>query len=282
MKQEQPIWITGVGLITPLGSDLASVEENLLSGRSGISAVRSFPTHDYPSRIAAQVDRVPCPPSHDPAVFSELPRLEQTAYWCVEAALRDAGLWAERRSMRIGLVLGIGAEWMQVWEWDAERGGNRLDDPSQDQESTVERVHRGLQLTGPALTLSAACASSNYALEVGRSWLRQGIVDLCLAGGCEMAVTPISLATFANLRALSRRNDDPEAASRPFDRGRDGFVLGEGGVVFVLERAAERPAEVSPRLRGDRRLRIQQRCLPPCHSQPGSDPRGRRHPPGAR
>lgn len=238
MKPEQPIWITGVGLATPLGSDLATVEENLLSGRSGITTVRTFPTHDYPSRMAAQVDRVSCPPSHDPSVFSELPRLEQVAYWCVEAALRDAGLWDERQSMRIGLVLGIGAEWMQVWESDVERGGDRVEDPSQDQESTLERVHRGSRLSGPALTLSAACASSNYAVEVGRAWLRQGIVDLCLAGGCEMAVTPIGLASFGNLRALSRRNDDPQAASRPFDRGRDGFVLGEGGVVFVLEHAA--------------------------------------------
>src|SRR5205823_6668196 len=88
---------------------------------------------------------------------------------------------------------------------------------------------------GPHLSLSAACASSNLALEVGRQWLRLGLVDVCLAGGCEMAVTPTCMAGFGNLRALSRRNDDPQAASRPFDRGRDGFVIGEGGAVFVLE-----------------------------------------------
>ena len=98
---------------------------------------------------------------------------------------------------------------------------------------------RELELSGPALALSAACASGNHALEIGRHWLRLGLVDVCVAGACDLAVTPIGLATFGNLRALSRRNADPAAASRPFDRGRDGFVLGEGGVAFVLERAAD-------------------------------------------
>ena len=86
--------------------------------------------------------------------------------------------------------------------------------------------------------MSAACASGNCALAQARQWLELGWVDVCLAGACDMAVTPMSLAGFGNLRALSRRNDEPQAASRPFDRGRDGFVMGEGGAVFVLEPAA--------------------------------------------
>ncbi len=128
---------------------------------------------------------------------------------------------------------------MRLWEADADHGGNRVVDPSQDVDSALQRVHRAIGLTGPAVNVSAACASSNFALEIGRAWLRHGLVDACVAGGCEMAVTPIGLATFGNLRALSRRNDDPERASRPFDRDRDGFVLGEGGGVFVLERAMD-------------------------------------------
>src|SRR6185369_11541135 len=79
--------------------------------------------------------------------------------------------------------------------------------------------------------------SGNFAFSVARSWLRAGLVDACIAGGCDTCVTPLVLAGFGNLRALSRRNDSPSAASRPFDRGRDGFVLGEGGAVCVLERA---------------------------------------------
>jgi 3-oxoacyl-[acyl-carrier-protein] synthase II len=239
MDREEPVWITGVGLATPLGHDLPALHENFLNGRSGVAAVTDFHTTDYPSRIAAQVVTIPCPSGCHEGDFRNRARLEQVALWCVESALRDAGWWGRHQSLRIGMAMGIGAEWMELWEADAASGGARVLDPSQDRESTLERVHKSFGFTGPSLGLSAACASSNFALEIGRSWLRLGLADLCIAGGCEMAVTPIGLATFGNLRALSRRNEEPSRASRPFDRARDGFVLGEGGVAFVLERAAD-------------------------------------------
>ena len=154
-------------------------------------------------------------------------------------ALRDAGLWGRHLDSRVGLVLGLGAEWMLLWEADHPAGGTRLYDPEQDRESTIERVRRGLNLTGPALAISAACASGNHALEIGRSWLRLGLVDYCVAGACDLAVSPIGLATFGNLRASRGGTPTQVAASRPFDRERDGFVLGEGGVVFVLERSGD-------------------------------------------
>jgi 3-oxoacyl-[acyl-carrier-protein] synthase II len=239
IEPESAVWITGVGLATPLGSDLKTLDEGLLAGRSGVTEVTGFPTTDYPSRIAAQVESILCPVGHDPARFAGLPRLEQLATWCVDSALRDAGILSPRSTLRVGLVLGLGAEWMEKWEADFLKGGVQIRDPGRDRDTVAERVARRFALQGPYLTLSAACASSNFALEVGRQWLRLGLVDACLAGGCEMAVTPICLATFGNLRALSRRNDAPASASRPFDRGRDGFVMGEGGGVFVLERARD-------------------------------------------
>jgi 3-oxoacyl-[acyl-carrier-protein] synthase II len=237
MLTDEPIWITGVGLATPLGHDRKALDHHLLNGRSAVETVTSFSTRDYASRIAAQVSNVPTPPGHDGQALATLSRLELAARWCVDSALRDAGLWGRHRDVRVGLVMGIGAEWLELWEADAELGGGRILDPSQDAETTLERVHRSFGFTGPSLTLSAACASANSAIEIGRAWLRMGLADLCIAGGCEMSVTPIGLATFGNLRALSRRNDDPKRASRPFDRGRDGFVLGEGGAAFVLEGA---------------------------------------------
>ncbi|WP_165226918.1 beta-ketoacyl-[acyl-carrier-protein] synthase family protein [Aquisphaera insulae] len=239
MIKDDPTWMTGAGLCTPLGHDRDAVESALLAGRSGIGPVSTFATDDYPSRIAGQVLDVPCPSILEPTAFRRLPRLEQVATWCVESALRDAGLWGRHRDLRIGLVLGIGAEWMQLWEDDHRAGGDRVRDPDRDRETTLDRVARRFGLSGPVLNLSAACASSNFAIEIGRNWLRRGLADACLAGGCEMAVTPVGLATFGNLKALSRRNDDPAAASRPFDRHRDGFVLGEGGGVFVLERSGD-------------------------------------------
>jgi 3-oxoacyl-[acyl-carrier-protein] synthase II len=239
MNMDEPVWITGVGAATPLGFELDVIEANLLAGRSGVSLVTRFPTADYPSRIAAQIGEIAPPSGCDAQAFAARPRLEQLAHSCAVKALRDAGLWGRHRESRVGLVLGLGAEWMLLWEVDHFGGGSRLYDPDQDRESTIERVRRGLDLTGPALAISAACASGNHALELGRTWLRLGLVDYCVAGACDLAVSPIGLATFGNLRALSRRNADPSAASRPFDRERDGFVLGEGGVVFVLERSGD-------------------------------------------
>ncbi len=239
MGTAEPVWITGIGAATPLGFDLETIEANLLAGRSGVTRVSRFPTGDHPSQIAAQVDKIPCPPERDPLGFFAQGRLEQAMLWCGEMALRDAGLWGTHRERRVGLVLGLGAEWMFVWEADFQKGGTRVDDPELDRGTTLERTRDALGLSGPSLALSAACASGNHAFEIARQWLRLGLVDICVAGACDLAVTPVGLATFGNLRALSRRNADPTAASRPFDRGRDGFVLGEGGIAFVLERARD-------------------------------------------
>src|ERR1017187_7077458 len=177
MNRDEPVWITGVGAATPLGFELEEIESNLLAGRSGVSLVTRSPPDDYPSRIAAQLGEITQPPGCAPRAFSARPRLEQLAHWCAERALRDAGLWGRHREARVGLVLGLGAEWMLLWEDDNLGGGSRLYDPDQDRESTIERVRRGLNLSGPALALSAACASGNHALELGRHWLRLGLVD---------------------------------------------------------------------------------------------------------
>lgn len=247
MSQAAPVWITGVGACTPLGHTYEAIADGLLNGRSGVDTVAGFDVTDHPSQVAGQVREVPCPPDWDAAEFRRLHRLEQLILWCCGAALRDAGWWDRRRDVRMGLVLGVGAEWLIVWEADALAGGNRVYDARQDTESLVTTARRKLQISGPAISVSAACASGNYALAQARRWLELGWVDVCLAGACDMAVTPMSLAGFGNLRALSRRNAEPKAASRPFDRGRDGFVMGEGGAVFVLEPAAaarERSARV--------------------------------------
>jgi 3-oxoacyl-[acyl-carrier-protein] synthase II len=231
------VWITGVGAATPLGHSCEEIADCLLAGRSGVRSVTSFPVADHPSQIAAWMDAVPCPAGWDPSEFAGLSRHEQLVLWCCVSALRDAGWWERRADVRVGLVLGVGAEWLIAWEDDSLRGGRRVWEPHRDTEGLVHAARRKLKLSGPAASVSAACASGNYALEQARRWLELGWVDVCLAGACDMAVTPMSLAGFGNLRALSRRNAEPQAASRPFDRGRDGFVMGEGGAVFALERA---------------------------------------------
>jgi 3-oxoacyl-[acyl-carrier-protein] synthase II len=242
LNQPTAVWITGVGAVTPLGHIYEEIANGLLEGRSGVRRVSGFDVSQHPSQIAGQIGTIACPPGWDPATFEALFRLEQLTLWCCYEALRDAGWWERRGQLRIGLVLGLGAEWLTIWDSDAHRGGKRLFASQADAESLVASTQRRLQLSGPALSVAAACASGNYALAQARRWLELGWVDVCLAGACDTAVTALSLAGFGNLRALSRRNDQPQAASRPFDRDRDGFVLGEGGAVFVLE-----PAETARR-----------------------------------
>jgi 3-oxoacyl-[acyl-carrier-protein] synthase II len=233
-----PVWITGVGTATPLGSSYGAFADALLAGRSGVRRVASFDVNEHPSQIAGQVERVPCPAGDDPAAFAARPRMDQLARWCCVEALRDAGWWERRGDVRLGLVLGVGGEWMVRWEENALAGGRLMYESHEGIESLVAKLGRELGLRGPAVCVSAACASGNYALAQARQWLQLGWVDVCLAGACDMAVTPMSLAAFGNLRALSRRNAEPRQASRPFDKHRDGFVMSEGGAVFVLEGAA--------------------------------------------
>jgi 3-oxoacyl-[acyl-carrier-protein] synthase II len=233
-----PIWITGVGTATPLGHTYRQFGDRLLGGQSGVHRVTGFDIAEHPSQVAGQVPEIPCPDWDDPATFSQRLRLEQLMRWCCTVALRDAGWWERRQEVRVGICLGMGAEWLVVWEVDALAGGQRVRYPEADTEPLLERTRQALCLSGPCASVSAACASGNVALAQARHWLDLGWVDVCLAGACDMAVTPMSLAGFGNLRALSRRNDDPAGASRPFDKGRDGFVMSEGGAVFVLERAS--------------------------------------------
>lgn len=238
--QEDRIWITGVGATTPLGHRFDEISANMLAGRSGIRRVEGFDVSQHPCQVAGQVLDIPCPDGIESAEVAAMTPIERAPLWCCADALRQAGLWEHRSTMRIGVVIGIGAECMQNWVADFRRGGERTFDPHLDSETVVGKVTRLLRLSGPGISVTAACASGNHAFVHGRQWLRSGLVDVCLVGACDMGVTPYSMAGFGNLRALSRRNDQPEKALRPFDMDRDGMVLGEGGAVFVLERAGER------------------------------------------
>src|SRR5262249_35732391 len=116
LSQETAVWVTGVGAATPLGTDYHTIADNLLAGRSGIRRVSTFDVAEHPCQVAGQLDTVPCPPGLSPASFSQLHRLEQLVLWCCASALRDAGWWERRSETRVGLALGIGAEWLLVWE----------------------------------------------------------------------------------------------------------------------------------------------------------------------
>jgi 3-oxoacyl-[acyl-carrier-protein] synthase II len=237
VRTTEAVWITGVGTANPLGNTFATTADNLLAGRPGVRPVTRFSVAQHRCKIAAPIEEVPIPAGWDPEEFRRLPALEQLLLWCSARALQDAGWWEHREDKRLGLVLGLGSEWGRTWEVSMHEGGNRVCNPLQDEESVLGGLRRRLGLTGLAATVGAACASANHALALARRWVTLGWVDACLAGSCNLDVTPMSLAAFANTGALSKRNDDPAGASRPFDRGRDGFVLGDGGAMFVLESA---------------------------------------------
>jgi 3-oxoacyl-[acyl-carrier-protein] synthase II len=237
MTAADAVWITGVGTANPLGTDFAATADNLLAGRSGVAPITGLPVENHPCRIAARVSSIPVPPGWTAAGFAKLERLNQLVLWCCAAALRDAGHWDRRAGLRVGMILGLGAEGLRNWELDSYARGGKLREPAEDGPEVLRIVRGQLGLAGPATVVAAACASGNVALAQARQWLRRGWVDIALAGGCDLWVTPMALAGFGNLRVLSKRNDQPTAACRPFDRDRDGFVMGEGGAMFVLEPA---------------------------------------------
>ena len=245
-SRNNAIWMTGLGAVTPIGNDFNEISRNLLAGKSGIRRVSGFDDSEHPCRIAGQLDEITCPADFDPVVFRGLLPLERSVIRCAVDALHDAGLWDSRQELRVGMVMGLGAECMQLWDNDYRRAGQHLFEPHRDTGSISQRTRLSLGLNGPVMTVSAACASGNHAIAQGYRWLEMGWADVCLVGACDMGVSPYSMASFGNLRALSRRNAVPEHALRPFDKARDGMILGEGGAFFVLE------PSTSARARGGR------------------------------
>ncbi|MFM8634467.1 MAG: beta-ketoacyl-[acyl-carrier-protein] synthase family protein [Planctomycetia bacterium] len=240
-RDYEPVVITGIGAVSPLGHSFDAIAESLLAGRSGVRSIDPGPLAREPVQFAGAVTDIPPPPTVawplDAASFDALPRLDRLCASPIAHALADAGLADERSSRCIGLVLGLGAEHLKAWEADYLGGGRRVLEPAHGP-SLAQRLAGCFGLSGPAMTTAAACASSGYAMAMGRTWLDAGWVDACIVGGCD-TLSHTALAAFYNLRALSRRGDDPAKASRPFDRDRDGFVMGEGGACFVLERRSE-------------------------------------------
>jgi 3-oxoacyl-[acyl-carrier-protein] synthase II len=233
----EPVWITGLGACTPIGDSLVSIADSLLAGRSATRKVFDQQGSELVACVGSRVDEVAVPQGFDPAAFARLSKLQQLAIASSTAALADSGLLDQADELSIGIVLGQGGEWYRHWQADAVSGGRQIFEPASDRQPLVACVQAQLDLRGPIASTGSACASGNYAIALGRQWVRRGLVDICLVGSAEIAC-PITRANFHNLRALSRRIDDPEHASRPFDADRDGFVMGEGAAILVLESAS--------------------------------------------
>lgn len=231
--QNTRVWITGTGLATSLGFDLKTFCDNLLAGRSPVELIVDQNANGEFRTPGCVLPTCPVAKGWEEDAFRKLPRVEQATLWCTSEALIDSGLANAKDELRIGLVLGVGGEWIHHWEDNVVRGGDNLY-VGNEQHSLVRLTQQRLGIHGPTTTIAAACASGNYSLALARSWIERGLVDVCIAGGIEV-VSPVCRAAFHNLRALSRRTDDVTKASRPFDKSRDGFVMSEGAVALVLE-----------------------------------------------
>ncbi len=252
--------VTGLGATTPLGGDVASTWDAMLSGRSGVTPLTQAWAEQLPVRIAAQLNVDPGDVI-DRVKLRRLDRCEAAALIAAHEAWRDAGLAdsavdADRLAVSVGTGIG-GAQTLLAQDDILEASGPRRVSPH-----TVPMLMPngpaawvGLELGARAGVhcVASACATGAEAISLGLDIIRSGRADVVVAGGTEAVIHPLPLAGFASMRAMSTRNDEPEKASRPWDKGRDGFVLGEGAAVVILERAdhaAARGARVYARLAG--------------------------------
>jgi 3-oxoacyl-[acyl-carrier-protein] synthase II len=253
-------FITGIGLVTPIGTGTDAVWDSLLSGRSGAAEITGFDVTGYETRIACQVGDFDATAYMPPREAARCDRFTQMAVAAATLAWDDAGLGEDVDRERAGVVVGSGIGGLYTIEEQAaalERGGPRrvspFTVPKLMPNAAAAAVAMRLGLRGINHCVASACATGAHSLGEALLAIRAGRADVILAGGTEAALTPLSLAAFARMGALSRRNDDPAGASRPFDAGRDGFVFGEGAAVLVLEsedHARRRGARPLARLAG--------------------------------
>ena len=237
--------ITGLGVLTPLGNAVQSTWEGLVAGRSGAGPITRFDPVQSPVKFACEVK------GFDPAQFldkKEIRRYDLFAQYAIgaaEQAVMDACLasnWDKVDLRRVGAIVGTGTGGLQTFEENAralfEKGPSRVSPffvPMYMPNVAAALVSMRYGAKGPNYCTVSACASSAHSVGEALELIRNDRADIMIAGGAEAAITPLAVASFANMKALSERNDDPATASRPFDKDRDGFVMGDGAAVLILE-----------------------------------------------
>jgi 3-oxoacyl-[acyl-carrier-protein] synthase II len=262
MISDRRVVISGLGIISPVGNDVDTFWRNLQNGVSGIELVQAFDTTGYDCRIAGEVR------NFDPKDFFKNPkdarrtdRFSHLAMAAAKMAMADCGIDMEKVDRRrFGAIVSSGIGGLKTLEDQhailLAKGPSRVSPftiPMLISNMGSGLISMEFGLKGPNMCIATACATSNNA--IGESWriIKFGDADIFLAGGSEASIVTVGMASFASMKALSTRNDDPHAASRPWDRDRDGFVMGEGaGVVVVeeLEHAKARGAKIYCELTG--------------------------------
>ncbi len=253
--------VTGLGMVAPVGLDIHSAWENIVAGRSGIRPITHFDVSAFPTQFGGPVCGFEIT---DYVSKKEAKKMDNFIHYGVAAgiqAIRDSGLDFEQEDTdRIGVLIGSGIGGITGIENSYQAfldGGPRKISPFFVPSSIINMVSGNLSimygLKGPNYSIVSACSSGAHSIGEAAMMIRYGRTDVMIAGGAEMATSPVGLGGFAAARALSRRNDDPQGASRPWDRDRDGFVLSDGAGVVVLEeyeRAKARGATIYAELVG--------------------------------
>ena len=254
MGNKTRVVVTGLGAITPIGNDVASFWQGLKDKKVGIAPITYFDTTDYKAKLAGEVKDFDPKKYMDPKAARRMEPFSQYAVAAAGEAIAQAGLDMEKEDpFRVGTSIGSGIGSLQAMEREhkkmLEKGPNRVNPllvPMMISNMAVGNVAMHYGLKGKSINVVTACATGTNSIGEAFRSIQYGEADVMVAGGTESAITPLGMAGFASLTALST-NDDPETASRPFDKDRDGFVMGEGagiGVLESLEHAQTRGAKI--------------------------------------
>ncbi|MFA7472295.1 MAG: beta-ketoacyl synthase N-terminal-like domain-containing protein, partial [Spirosomataceae bacterium] len=236
--------VTGIGAITPLGNDVRTFWENLVAGVSGAAPITRFDAEKFRTRFACEVKNFDVTEYIPRQEARKMDTFTQFAVIAADEAIRDAGFDLENMNLdKAGVIWGSGIGGLKTFEEEVINFANGTGQPRfnpffipkmiADSAAGVISIKYGLK--GPTFITVSACASSTNAIIDAYNYIRLGVMDVCVSGGSEAAVTQAGVGGFNALKALSERNDSPETASRPYDKDRDGFVLGEGGAALILE-----------------------------------------------
>jgi len=242
---KQRVVVTGMGVMTSLGSELEQFWGNLLAGKSGISHIDAFDVSEYPTQIAAEIKNFkPEDYNVDKKEARRMDRFVQFAVVASLAAVKDSGLTigTDVDAERIGVMIGSGIGGLGTWEDQhnvlLEKGPKRVSPffiPMMIANMASGQVSMSTGAKGPNSTAVTACATGTHSIGDSYKMIQRGDADVMICGGAEATIRPTGLAGFCSMRAMSTRNDEPARSSRPFDTDRDGFVMGEGSGVLILE-----------------------------------------------
>ncbi|MFH1941145.1 MAG: beta-ketoacyl-ACP synthase II [bacterium] len=259
--KERRVVVTGIGAITPIGNDAPTFWEALIDGKSGVAPITRFNTEVYEVKIAAEVKGFDVKQFIDPKEARRMDPFTHYGLVAADEAVRDSGLDTEKEDpTRVGVIISSGIGGMIVYQEEQrklfEKGPRRVSPffiPMMIPDITPGRVSIRYGFMGPNYCTVSACASASHGLGTALMHIQRGDADIMIAGGTESVITELAVAGFTNMKALSMRNDEPTRASRPFDAERDGFVIGEGAAMVVLEElehAKKRGAAIYAELAG--------------------------------